>query len=318
MRIEDFKRWHWCIVGLIIGAAFAFIRLSSLPREDRGLERVAPNVFEADLLRAFEDPKHSQPDPISRRKVFEIGNIQIHPPVDMPLPGERDVYAEYLSYEVVLVRPGIVKPGNPMMADTMPRQVIMALYSPKQKSIAGDIKDLSIREFLDKLNAAIPKLDAKLYPQAKPFTYKVAWIETPKAAYSVYSTGGLIVIGLLWPTLLNFLIVAGYGRPRTEADAQADRKPSKTVAAKAKPGVTQDQLDQLDQLEAELEAKLREGASATPAAAPQTAPVAAPVPVLSAGPMEAPRETPEQTRQRKGYGADQGDYYPTEVHGKKN
>jgi hypothetical protein len=313
MRIEDFKRWHWCIVGLLVGAAFAFIRLASLPREDPGLERVAPNVFEADLLRAFEDPKRSQLDPISRRKVFAVENIRIHPPVDMPLPGQRSVYAEYLSYEPVLVRR-----EDPKKADSMPRQVIMALKNPNEKSIAGDINGVSLREYLDKLNAAIPKLDAKRYPQAKPFAYKVAWIETPKAAYSIYATGGLIVIGLLWPTLLNFLIVAGYGRPRTEADAKADRKPSKPIAAKAKPGATQDQLDQLEQLEAELEAKLREGASATPAAAPQAAPTAAPIPVLSAGPMESPRETPEQTRQRKGYGADQGDYYPTEVHGKKN
>lgn len=311
MRIEDLKRWHWCIVGLLVGAAFAFIRLSSLPREDRGLERVAPNVFEADLLRAFEDPKRSQPDPISRRKVFSVENIRIHPPVDMPLPGERDVHAEYLSYEVVLVRR-----EDPKKADTMPRQVIMALNNPKEKSIAGDIKGNSIREYLDKLNAAIPKLDAKRYPQAKPFAYKVAWIETPKAAYSIYTTGGFILIGLVWPTLLDFLIVAGYGRPRTEAEGQADRKPSKIPVAQAKPGVTQDQMDQLDQLEAELEAKLREGASDTPAA-PKTAPLAAPVPVLSAGPMEAPKEE-AKPQQRKGFGADQGDYYPTEVHGKKN
>jgi hypothetical protein len=200
----------------------------------------------------------------------------------------------------------------------MPRQVIMALNNPKEKSIAGDLKGLSLREYLDKLNAAIPKLDAKRYPQAKPFAYKVAWIETPKAAYWIYTTGGFLLIGLVWPSLLNFLIVAGYGRPRTAKDEQADRKPSKPTAAQAKPGVTQDQMDQLDQLEAELEAKLREGASATPAAAPQTAPVAAPVPVLSAGPMEAPKASPQSQQKRKGYGADQGDYYPTEVHGKKS
>ena len=311
MRIEDLKRWHWCIVGLLVGAAFAFIRLSSLPKEDRGLERVAPNVFEADLLRSFEDPKRSQPDPISRRKVFAIENVRIHPPVDMPLPGERNVYAEYLSYEVVLVRR-----EDPRKADTMPRQVIMALNNPKEKSIAGDLKGLSIREYLDKLNAAIPKLDTKRYPQAKPFAYKVAWIETPKAAYSIYTTGGLVVIGLLWPSLLNFLIVAGYGRPRTEAEL-ADREPSKIPAPQTKPNVTQDQLDQFDQLEAELEARLREGASDT-GAAPKAAPVAAPVPVLSAGPMEAPKEAPQSQQPRKGYGADQGDYYPTEVHGKKS
>ena len=308
MRIEDLKRWHWCIVGLIVGAAFAFIRLASLPREDRGLERVAPHVFEADLLSAGNLKMRG--DPVTRRAVYAIENIRIHPAVEMPLPGERSVNSEYLSYEVVLVRH-----ENPKLADHMPRQMIIALNGPKDKSLAGDLKGLSLHDYLEKVNGAILNVDKKRYPTATPFTYKVAWIETPRAAYSIYTAGGLIVIGLLWPSLLNFLIVAGYGRPRTEAEL-ADRKPSKVAAPQTKPGVTQDQLDQLDQLEAELEARLREGASET-AAAPKVAPVAAPIPVLSAGPMEAPKEAP-QPQQRKGFGADQGDYYPTEVHGKKH
>jgi hypothetical protein len=308
MRIEDLKRWHWCIVGLAVGAAFAFIRLAMLPKEEPGLERVAPNVFEAQVVYGG--------DPVSRRVVYAIENIRIHPATEMPLPGERTAYAEYLSYDVLLV-----KRENHKQADRVPRQMIMAMANPNDKSIAGNLKSLSLREYLDKLNEAIAKLDPKRYPKAAPFTYRVAWIETPKAAYSIYTTGGFIVIGIIWPTLLHFLVIAGYGRPRSAKDDEFDLasyKSKNTGAAKAKPGVTQDQIDQLDQLEAELEAKLREGAADSPAPAPQTAPVAAPIPILSAGPMEAPKETPETAGQRKGYGADQGDYYPTEVHGKKS
>src|SRR5258706_8036604 len=288
MRIEDFKRWHWCIVGLIVGAAFAFIRLASLPKEEPGLQRVAPNVFEAQVLHQERvSGREGVRDPVTRRVIYAIENIRIHPPIEMPLPGERTSYGEYLSYDVLLR-----KRDNPKAADRVSHQMILALANPNDKSLAGNLKGLTPREYLDKLNAAIPKLDAKRYPNATPIVYKMAWIETPKAAYSIYTTGGFVIIGIIWPTLLHFLVIAGYGRPRTDAEKEFDLaryKAKGTAAAKAKPGVTQDQMDQLDQLEAELEAKLREGATDAPAEAPQKAPAPAAVPVLSAGPMEAPK-----------------------------
>jgi hypothetical protein len=76
-------------------------------------------------------------------------------------------------------------------------------------------------------------------------------------------------------------------------------------------------MERLAQMEAELEAKLREGAKPR-VATTVAAEAEAPVKVLNAGPLEiAAAPVAEPAGPRKGFGADQGDYYPTEVHGKK-
>jgi hypothetical protein len=67
-----------------------------------------------------------------------------------------------------------------------------------------------------------------------------------------------------------------------------------------------------------LEAKLKAGASARPATPTTAAAPAKPaVAKLSAGKLEAPKEEIKPKAAPKGFGAGQGDYYPTEVHGKK-
>jgi hypothetical protein len=187
-------------------------------------------------------------------------------------------------------------------------------------SVAGWVVGVDLRDYLDRVNTALSKIDKAKHPYAAPVPYKFAWIETPKGAYPVYSLGGLVVIGLIWPTIVQLLVGAGFGRGPSEDDEYnlARYKGSSTSAGKAKVAVSVAEADQLAQLEAELEAKLKSGALAEPGDAPvRTAPTAVPIPVLSAGPLEAPKEEAQKQAQRKGYGADQGDYYPTEVHGKK-
>jgi hypothetical protein len=313
MRIEDLKRWHWCIVGCLVGAVVASISLATLPREVPGTQTVGPLVFER-TLRDKVDPSGG-----GRRGglVVDIQNVRIHPPSTIPVPGERAVETEYISYEVL-----IRDPEHPKQGKWQPRQMILELRTPHDKSLVGNLDGMRMRDYLDKVNAAIAKLDKAKFPKAATVAYKFNWIETPRGAYPAFTLGGLVVVGLVWPTVVQLLVGAGFGRERTAEEKGFDLaryKAKNTATAKAKPGVTQDQMDQLDQLEAELEAKLRAEEIGAPADAPQPAPAAAPViPVLSTGPMEAPKETAEQARQRKGYGADQGDFYPTEVHGKKS
>jgi hypothetical protein len=306
MRIENLKRWHWCIIGAGVGAAAAAISLFIGPQEEPKTDTVAPHVFEAQIL--------DRKDPTTRLRVGGIRDVVIHPPNEMPLPGELKGVTEYVTYHVLLRRP-----QTPTICDPAPRRMLMQLQTPKQKSIVGNLDGLGVREYLDKLNEAIAKLDKDKHPDVQSFTYKFAWIETPKGAYSAYSLGGFVVIGLIWPTIVQLLVGAGFGRGPSEDDEYnlARYKGSSTTSGKAKVAVSVAQADQLAQLEAELEARLKSGALAEPGDTPaRAAPAAAPIPVLSAGPLEAPKESQKQA-QRKGYGADQGDYYPTEVHGKK-
>jgi hypothetical protein len=289
-----------------VGAALASINLAMLPKDEPGNEVVGPMVFEAQL-RDRKDP--------SKRDVFAVKNVMIHPPSAIPVPGERSVETAYITYDVQLVRKDDVH-----HADPYPRQMILEQHTPRDKSMAGALEGLNMRDYLDRVKAALEKVDKAKHPKAMTFTYKFAWIETPKGAYPVYGLGGLVVVGLIWPTILQFLVSAGFGHGPAEDDEfnLAKYKPGKTGAGKARAVVTDKDMDQLAQLEAELEAKLKDGALAETGDAPARAkPAAAPVPVLSAGPLEAPKEEAKARTQPKGYGADQGDYYPTEVHGKK-
>ena len=337
MAIEDLKRWHWCVIGLLVGAAVAAIRLSMDPPEPKGITLVAPHVFEEQWL-THQDP--------GGRPVYSIENVRIHPPKDIPVPGEKSANVEYLTYDLWLYRDRTHK-------EFFPRQMHLQQVSGKQ-SIVGQLDGMSLKDYLTKLNALMAEPDkikallesAKPKPNAasakakavneygirwqeinpqflKPITYKFAWIETPKGAYSVFTAGGLVVIGLIWPTVVQLLVAGGFGRVREEKDeydlARHKSASGPTAAEKNRAVVTDEDLDKLAQLEADLEAKLKSGATdadRAPQAAPQPAkPV---VPVLAAGPLEAPKEDAKPKFKPKGFGTDQGDYYPTEVHGKKS
>jgi hypothetical protein len=302
MRIESLKRWHWCIIGILVGAVVAAVNLKIGPGEPRGMETVGPLVLEEQLLHRI-DP--------SKRVVYAVENLRIHPPTEMPLPGESRGQAEFLSYDVLLVRK-----DNKKQAERYPRSMVMEQRTPKAKSVVGSLDGLSIREYLDKLNAHIETLDKSKFSWLGKLNYRFAWIETPKGAYSVYTLGGLVAIGLIWPSIVQFLIGAGFGRAKEVDEADLSRYKSRKEPQKTKAGVTQADMDHLAELEAELEAKLKSGDIADAPSKTASPPKPAPVPVLNAGPTEAPKQELKQAAKPKGFGADQGDYYPTEVHGK--
>jgi len=307
MAIEDLKRWQWCIVGCVVGAAVGAASLATLPREKPGTETVGPRVFE-EQLRDGIDP--------SRQRVYKVENVQLHPPSSMPVPGERDVETPFVTYDVLLVRK-----DNPKLAERFHRNMILEIRTTRDKSMAGKLDGMSMKDYLDKVNAAIGKLDKKRFPHAQTVDYKFQWIETPKGAYPTFTLGGLVLIGLIWPTVVQLLAGNGFGRPKSDEEFALSRyKAGKTESKAGKAGPTEADIDQLAQLEAELEAKLKSGdavpVTAEVGAASATA-VKPSIKVLNAGPLEAPKEAPQEVHKPKGFGAGHGDYYPTEVHGQK-
>ncbi|HEY7117983.1 MAG TPA: hypothetical protein VH475_15455 [Tepidisphaeraceae bacterium] len=310
MGIEDFKRWHWCVIGVFVGAMAATISLYSGPTERVGTDSVGPQVLEEQLLQR-KDP--------SRRMVADVRNVRVHPASEMPLPGTAQGETDYATYDVLLRRH-----DDPVKCDIAHRRMILQLHNPKQPSIAGNIDGLTARQYLQKLRDKLATLDKAKFPLASTFSYKFSWIETPRGAYPVYTLGGFVLIGLIWPSVVGFLISAGYGRGKSsddEFDLSKYRSSSsgKTAAERNRAAVTDADLDQLAKLEAELEAKLKSGevGAVTAGDAKTAAPAKPTVRVLSAGPLEGPKEAAIKPHEVKGFGADQGDYYPTEVHGKK-
>jgi len=338
MGIEHLKIWHWCIIGILAGAGAGFAKLSAGVPEPTGLEPANLNVLEDYVLASSGR---------DRRPFYEIRNIRTHPGNESDFNGEPYITYDLLVEHIEKPKPGDPKPGNKnpgnknpddkkILADVLPRITRLSTPGPKKhaltylrdrtiaekldklhESIVAD--HLTVAQYLDKLNEIVAeaKKAGGRYANATPVQYKFNWWESPKATYLMYASGGFLIIGLIFPTVVQLLTVAGYGRqPKENNDYNLDRFSGEEP--KAVNAVILDEKEQLAALEAELEAKLKAGASdgdgqAKPAAAPAKPVIAK----LTAGKLEAAKEVEVAKPVRKGYGADQGDYYPTEVHGKK-
>jgi hypothetical protein len=326
MGIENIKRWHWCVIGLLVGAGYASIMLWAGEPEPEGRQMIAPVVFEEHLTRMW--------DPNTRSAIGRIDNFVVHAPVSIPGNGGW-VTAPFLTYDIYLIernapakgQPPPVKPAPkpgekpPVLARAAKQFLFMHLQTLTEHSLVGkgaEIQKMDLYEYLDKLKAHFAA-DPKRYAAVAKIEYKYDWLKSPKGAYTVFPAVGLAAIGIVWPTVLGLLTGMGLGRPPSEkSDYDLSRfKDGKEKAVNAKRAVTQADVDQLAQVEAELEAKLKEGAK--PRAPGQEAPAAAPAPVkaLNAGPLEQAPAAAATAAKPKGFGADHGDYYPTEVHGKK-
>jgi hypothetical protein len=328
MGIENLKRWHWCVIGVVAGFAFAAVKVWAGPDESDKPSTVAPEIFEKQLL--FHHDLNSS------RAVVKIENIRVHAPREFIRQGSRDkVMAEYISYDAYLLprppqpprRTGrnattapapAPTPAGPPKAELYRFFMVMQEQLPIYRSVLGsDVSKMQIREYLEKLKEKI-KSEPTRYPKVPPLEWKYNWLESERAAYTVYPSAGLVIVGLIWPTLINALAGAGWGRPPKEKDEfDLSKFKGSKQHEKAKAAVKAGDLEQLAKLEAELEANLKAGAK--PRVATPAVPVApeAPVKVLNAGKLETAKEAPKTDAPRKGFGADQGDYYPTEVHGKK-
>lgn len=315
MGIENIKRWHWCIIGIIVGCIVASVSIWAGPKEKANTVSIMFQDFESQVLygRTFR----------GRRLVTDIRNFRVHPAVET----QTDDMTDAVTYDFTIRDPIPDKPGYESISRASGR-VLMAQPGTialdgkrgggKYVSVLGNIEGLTTRQYVEKLAEFVRNnKDKKGYERATQIQLKTAWIEIPKWAYTAYGVGGFVVIGLIWPTILNLLIGAGLGRAPREPEYDLSRfKGDSKSAEKAKPVVTDEDMDKLKTLEEELEASLREGAfERQPVTA--TAGKAEPeIKKLTGAPLEGPKEEAAKPEAHKDFGADQGDYYPTEVHGK--
>jgi hypothetical protein len=173
--------------------------------------------------------------------------------------------------------------------------------------------------------SAIPyKAGGKTYPDVRAYldgvarqsggkgaTYRVAWWERPAVAWALYPAAGVVLIGGVWPTLLNLMVGAGLGRKRDEEPGIDLSKYKSTATAptpKGKAELSDDERRQLDAVAAAMEAELAAGATARAGGGGEAKQEAA-VRELEAAPLAAPVK--DEEGKAKAY---DGDFYPTEIH----
>jgi hypothetical protein len=301
MQIEDLKRWHWALVGLVAGLVFAFTWQDHdvVGNKTYEMAEIKQVMFEKDALSKSRDSEQ----PI-------LQNVKVEPPVrdymNRPVQivigqrlrfnqkDQKDYLVPFYYYAAIPYKPRIDVPG------------------------AAPLKpDATVQDYL---------LEAKGVNKALSFRY--AWEYESHWFTALWAIGGVVVVGGIWPSVLQILLGAGLGRPPKSAAEKENedylsrfgkgpRDPKPVLAAK---GPTEADKDRLDEMNTALESQLAAAgvfATAGAPAASQTSddtPAAPAIVALNAGPTEPSvaaeaahhQETEEERRKR--FAA--GDFYP--------
>lgn len=250
MGLEYLKRWHWAVIGLILGLVFGGSQVmfrETDPGGDRTFDR---RQFEAYLARGMQ-----------------VQNLVLHPTLD----GQEWITGEVFKHENgSLTAPAprrVRRPGRrlwPRMSSapepapvTQPAEVKQPpgtwvpfpVLAAEANSKQSRYEKMNGREYIEYLK--------KEYPQAADMmTYRFAWWEVPKYTLSIYGGAGVLLVGGVWPTIIALLTGAGLGRAKKEEDtydlSRFKGKTAKTTAAAV-------DHTQGDQELAELNAKLEAG-----------------------------------------------------------
>ncbi len=242
MGLEYLKRWHWMIIGLILGAMFGGTRLMWRDEDPEG-DRTYDRLQFTDMI----------------KRGMQVRNLVLHPPID----GREWITGEafrYKSGEFYVHR--IQKPKkwwqfskSPATQPAVNTSGEQGTWVPFPMLAADSTSERPIYKNPATAAEFFAELQAK-YPQAKDLlVYKTAWWEVPKITMGIYTLGGFVVLGLIWPTIANLLAGAGFGKKPPKDDYDLSRFKSEPEPQTAVAPVTAG-TSELDALNAKLEAEV--------------------------------------------------------------
>ena len=272
MHIEDIKRWHWAVVGVIVGLAMGYVWTSMSGQGN--LPTLGADDFERGLMSAENSDGSLKTITImplsSDRKHLVIADVV----VDRGVAGKRDLQRRALATDVPY------RAGAWRGADEQYPNVI---------------------EFLKEIK--------KNNPQTPDFKY--AWFRETWAVYSLWTSACVLLIGGVWPSVISLMVGAGLGFHKEEKGPDYDLSRFKSEAAKkaGATGPTAADMDQLHKLDDELERKLAGDGAGVAVGAGQGAAANGEARKLDGGPLEAATSAgPGEEHEYKGefYPVDRG------------
>ncbi|MDB5333212.1 MAG: hypothetical protein JWP03_4363 [Phycisphaerales bacterium] len=288
MRISDLRQWQWIIISLIVGAGVGYI-----------------------FQRANEDLNGTYGDQIVSQRRFEEALLKLEQ--GRPCFTDVTVHKQYVldpkgaMKMVHVVAGGFWHPkrGVGKVEPERPPAFFEADIPYKPATDLGGLgKPEAVRKFQEIVEpTVIDYLD--LLGETRGVQYTNAWWRT--MGLKSWMLASFLVIGVVWPILVNLLEYGSIRRPREEKGIDL----SQVKAHEDKPAavaVSDEDLDRLTALEVELEKNL---ASAAPPTEPPTAAQPKPVRKLAVAPLKAAAAA--QAAEQKAFAAKQNDYYPTEL-----
>ena len=276
MSMQNVKRWQWILISLIIGAGFGYI--AHLPTADWHSafgKTISQQEFEEGLVREQSGLKWFR-NLVVYPESIDDGNKQLKLLI---------VSGEYFDGRLQDQNGTRVAVWNPRCF------IAEGAYMP----ITPNARSKETGTVLDYLKTV------------KGASFAYAWWRDPAWAIGLWTAGSFVIIGLIWPTLINLIAFGSLSRPKEEKGIDLSKVSS--GSSKSAPPKEVD-LEAAAKMAAELEAKIKAEAGVPSHPKPPTDASAAPV--LSGSALEA--DMTEEERQAKEFGKERDDFYPTERH----
>ncbi len=215
MDLQDLKRWHWAVAGLVIGLALSYMYDGWDPSGQ--VPSVGIGTVQRDLLRVARGADRDLP---------LIRNIRLFPPVV-----ENGVERWYMQLEMIdpvqraYVRYEVKSIPTPFKVER-----------PNNTEFARNQEVENVRVYLDAVAAA-----------NDGFSYTYLWWRERPWIYTFWTGGAVLLVGGVWPTVLSVLVGAGFGRPPREKEeydlSRFGKGKSEASAQPAAPAVDAEELE---------------------------------------------------------------------------
>ncbi|HMO25811.1 MAG TPA: hypothetical protein PKB10_06035 [Tepidisphaeraceae bacterium] len=282
MRIEDLKRWHWALIGAFVGLVLGYV-FSNLEPTDPGR-----SLSMVDFQRAARQ--------VSRNPATEgmptLRKIVVYPP-------EQGAY------------------GKPVHRVHFEQLHFAAGDPTKWEYRASHLKAEVpfVRDNDNPNNTVIDFLEAAKKDNDK-LSYRLAWERQGAAMYGMFVGGGVLLIGGVWPTVINLLVGAGLGKrgeKKPDYDLNkfgklsADEEAAMLGATTSGKAVTQADQDKLKSMVDDLERAIGPGGATDRESTATDTSHDQPIRKLDGKPLESAAVPSGASDESKDY---KGEYYP--------
>jgi hypothetical protein len=278
MAIRNIKRWQWLLASLVIGLALGYFQ--HLPTENWQKafgDTITQQQFEEGLTREQSGLRWFRNVVIYPERVEVAGKTV---PVTI-------VTGDYFN--------GKLESQNGQR---------VAIWRPRCYIAEGPFQPITPNPNIKASDTVLAYLKS-----LKGVSHTYAWWRDSTSAIGLWTAGSFLVIGLIWPTVINLIVFGSIMRPKEERGIDLSKVSAQTPQSESQAADTD--LTAVAKMGEQLEAKL--AAEAGPRMPnPQPPADAPPVRQLTATSLEAPLTG--QPHEQKDFGQDRDDFYPTERH----
>jgi hypothetical protein len=314
------KRWQWVLIALVAGFVIGSVRNMYGDEDLNNLGRSinTQSNFEYALLRPVAFPGGQQlpqfkdiavvrvKDPANPSKLTYVVKVKYFPrgaPGGLSQSKDGKWHANYFPYFYIAKTPYV--PEFPIKEPPATTRTL-------SNRLAALAERLRLKE-PDPPNTVLDYLRRAESARGVKFVYQ--WWKQPRATIGMWVAICIVLIGGVWPTIASLIAFGTFFPPPEEKGVDLRKVRSTPTAEKKRAGVTDQDMERLLAMEADLEAKLKASGVATGAAGQPDKPPPTPVRELTAAPLDAAKLA-QQAKEDKEFGAKPDDYYPTERHGR--